>query len=336
MLNVPLRCSALPKGHYSGEPVTHTAQNQPMIDVAVAVLQRADGRVLLALRPRGKPSEGYWEFPGGKIETGEDALHALARELHEEIGIEIERAFPWLTREHTYPDRHVRLHFYRVTDWHGEPHGREGQHLSWQDPQALTVGPLLPANDKVLGALRLPPLYAISHAAKYGVSEFMQRLATALANGVRLIQVREPDMPPGEFAQFARDVVAAAHAQGAKVLISRDAELARRVGADGVHVSARQLLQLQQAPDTPVWAASCHDAHELALAAELGADFVVLSQVLPTATHPGVAGIGWEKFALLVQGYPVPVFALGGMRRESLETAMRHGAHGIGLLGGIW
>ena len=307
-----------------------------MIDVAVAVVQRADGSVLLAQRPHGKPWEGYWEFPGGKIETGEDAARALARELREEIGIEVERAFPWLTREHTYPDRRVRLHFYRVTGWHGEPHGREGQPLSWQDPQALTVGPLLPANDKVLGALRLPPLYAISHAAKYGVDEFMQRLAAALTHGVRLIQVREPDMPPDEFVQFAQDVVTMAHAHGAKVLISRDAALARRLGADGVHVSARQLLQLQHAPDTPVWAASCHDANELAHAAELGADFVVLSQVLPTTTHPGVAGIGWEKFALLVQNYPLPVFALGGMRCESLETAMRHGAHGIGLLGGIW
>ncbi len=307
-----------------------------MIDVAVAVVQRADGRVLLALRPHGKPWEGYWEFPGGKIETGEHATHALARELHEEIGIEIGRALPWLTREYAYPDRHVRLHFYRVLDWQGEPHGREGQRLSWQDPQALTLGPLLPANDKVLSALRLPPLYAISHAAKYGVAEFMQRLAGALANGVRLIQVREPDMPPDDFARFAREVVAAAHARGARVLISRDADLARRIGADGVHVSGRQLLQLQQAPDTPLWAASCHDAQELARAAELDADFVVLSQVLPSATHPGVAGMGWEKFAALVQDYPVPVYALGGMRRESLDTAMEHGAHGIGLLGGIW
>ena len=99
-----------------------------MIDVAVAVVQCADGSVLLAQRPHGKPWEGYWEFPGGKIETGEDAARALARELHEEIGIEVERAFPWLTREYTYPDRRVRLHFYRVTGWHGEPHGRERRH----------------------------------------------------------------------------------------------------------------------------------------------------------------------------------------------------------------
>jgi 8-oxo-dGTP diphosphatase len=316
--------------------VIHTPQDPAMIDAAVAVVQRADGRVLLAQRPAGKPSAGYWEFPGGKIEAGEDAARAVARELHEEVGIEVMRAFPWLTREHAYTDRRVRLHFYRVTAWHGEPHGREGQPLSWQDPRALTVGPLLPANDKVLGALRLPSLYAISHAARYGVDEFLRRLAAALAGGVRLLQLREPDMPPEAFERFAREAVALAHAQGARVLISRDAALSRRTGADGVHVSGRQLLQLPRAPDTPMWAASCHDAIELARAAELGADFVVLSQVLPTATHPGVAGMGWERFAALVRGYPLPVFALGGMRRDTLETAMDHGAHGIGLLGGIW
>lgn len=311
-------------------------QNQPIIDVAVAVVQRTDGYVLLAQRPRGKPAEGYWEFPGGKIEIGEDPLHALERELHEETGIEVERAFPWVTREHAYPDRQVRLHFYRVTDWRGEPHGREGQFLSWQNPLALTVGPMLPANDKVLAALQLPLQYAVTHAAKYGVHEFMQRLAQALKKGVRLIQVREPDMPAEEFAHFARAAAAAAHAQGAKVLVNRDVALAHRVGADGVHLSGGQLMQLHKPPDIKMWAASCHDAQELGRAAELGADFVVLSQVLPTSSHPGVAGIGWEKFALLVQHYPLPVFALGGMTHATLETAMRHGAHGIALMSAGW
>ena len=312
------------------------AGHQKRIDVAVAILQREDGRVLLAQRPAGKPWQGYWEFPGGKIENGEDADRALARELHEELGVDPDRVYPWVTQEYSYPERRVRLHFYRVLAWHGQLHGREGQSMSWEDPAAINIGPLLPANDKVLRALSLPSLYAITNAKKYGETEFMQRLKAALEKGVRLVQVREHDMPPKQLESFARRVVALAHDHGARVLINGDETLARRSGADGVHLPGEQLMRLKQRPGTRIWAASCHDAAELAQAAVLEADFVVLSPVLPTPTHPEAVGLGWDKFASLVSDYPVPVYALGGMKPELLETAMRHGAHGVSLLSGIW
>src|SRR5512135_3219760 len=130
-------------------------------DVAVGVLQRSDGRVLLAERPHGKPWAGYWEFPGGKIEAGEDVHAALTRELHEELGIELDGGYPWITVEYAYPEKRVRLHFYRVLAWHGTPHGREGQRMAWEDPGVVGVQPLLPANEKILRALRLPSVYGI-------------------------------------------------------------------------------------------------------------------------------------------------------------------------------
>lgn len=312
------------------------AQPKSIVNVAVAVVQREDGRVMLAERPRGKPSAGFWEFPGGKFEIGENAKQALARELHEELGVELDAAYPWVTYEHAYPDKIVRLHFYRVLAWHGTPHGREGQKVIWEDPEAVTVGPLLPANDKVLKALTFPPLYAITNATKYGIPDFMDRLKRALDKGVRLIQVREREMTPEQMAQFARRVVVLAHQYGAKVMINGDESLANRVGADGVHLTGSQLMRLAARPSTRLWAASCHDAAELARAAEWRADFVVLSQVLPTPTHPDVPGIGWPRFEQLVRDTPVPVYALGGMRLEHLETSMHHGAHGISLLSGVW
>ena len=307
-----------------------------MIDVAAAVVRQADGRVLFAERPAGKPWAGYWEFPGGKIEPGESPLAALQRELHEELGIELDAATPWITLVYAYPEKTVRLHFFRVSRWHGTPHGREGQRLSWEQPQAVTVNPLLPANETVLRALNLPPLYAITQAGKLGVEEFLKRLEAALARGVRLVQVRERDMPPAELAPFARRVVEIAHRFQARVLVNGDAALARQVGADGVHLPAGQLLRLESAPAFGLWAASCHDENELRQAAALGASFVVLSPVLPTTSHPGEPGIGWEKFAQLIRDYPLPVYALGGMKPELLDTARQHGAHGIALLSGIW
>lgn len=312
------------------------AAQQPLVNVAVAVVQRSDGCVLLAERPQGKSSGGFWEFPGGKFEIAENAQQALAREVREEIGIEIDRSYPWMTYEHTYPDKRACLHFYRILAWHGTPHGREGQRISWEDPLALTIGPLLPANEKVLRALSLPPVYAITNAGKYGVAAFMDKLHAALERGVRLIQVREPEMTPEQLAQFARRVVVATHAHGARVLVNGDAVIAQRSGADGVHFQARQLLRLTTPPALEFWAASCHDAAELARAAELHASFAVLSPVLPTASHPGVPGMGWEKFEALTYQYPLPVYALGGMQLELLETAMGRGAHGVALLSGVW
>jgi len=202
-----------------------------VIDVAVGVVTRTDGCVLLAERPGGKPSAGYWEFPGGKFEPGESPAEALARELHEELGVELDAAYPWITREHSYAHMKVRLHLYRVLSWHGEPHGREGQQVSWQDPGAISVEPLLPANHDIVQALNLPQVYAITHASKYGIDEFMKRLHIALEQGVRLIQLRERDMGPEQLTQFARRVVALAHTFEAQVLINADESIAQVTGA---------------------------------------------------------------------------------------------------------
>ena len=313
-----------------------TAGSNPVLDVAVGVVTRTDGRILLAERPPGKPSAGFWEFPGGKFEAGESPVQALARELHEELGIELDAAYPWITREYAYPDITVRLHLYRVLRWHGEPHGREGQHLSWEAPHAVSVTPLLPANHSIVQALMLPQVYAITQASKYDIPEFMARLHTALDNGVRLIQVRERGMLPAQLAQFTRRIVALAHRYGAQVLVNGDTSIAHSTGADGVHLQAGQLMQCRTPPDTRLWAASCHDRKELLRAAELGAHFVVLSPVLPTASHPGETALGWERFRELCLDLPVPVFSLGGMQLDMLETAQTHSAHGIALLSGIW
>lgn len=114
------------------------------VDVAVGILMRPNGDVLLAQRPEGKPYAGYWEFPGGKVEPGEPVFAALQREFLEELGIEIKAAEPWCGVEYIYPHAHVRLHFYISREWQGVPQSLEGQAFAWQG-RALDVAPLLPA-----------------------------------------------------------------------------------------------------------------------------------------------------------------------------------------------
>ena len=98
-----------------------------VVDVAVGVLIREDGRVLLASRPEGNPWAGYWEFPGGKLEDGETVHQALVRELDEELGVRLADSFPLFVNEHRYEHAHVRLHFRRSRDIFGEALSKEGQ-----------------------------------------------------------------------------------------------------------------------------------------------------------------------------------------------------------------
>ena len=316
-----------------------------VVEVVAAVLTKDNGEVMLASRPAGKVYAGYWEFPGGKVETGESLEHALARELKEELGIDNVHATRWITRVFTYPHATVRLNFFRVWRWQGEPHPHEGQTFAWIDsrqhnPAAHSVEPLLPANFPILKALQLPPAYGISHARAFGRDVFLQRLEAALQNGLRLIQVRDKDLPESERLSLAREVVKHARPYGARVLVNGPLELAKAAGADGVHLDSGALMKCAARPgcaepDSFLVGASCHNSEELTHAAEI-ADFAMLSPVLPTQSHPGEPTLGWEKFARLAAQSPIPVYALGGVTLAELAVARSHGAHGIAMLRGAW
>ena len=128
--------------------MTASIEQPAPIDVAVGILMRRNGDVLLGQRPEGKPYAGYWEFPGGKVEQGESILDALKREFVEELGVQVRSAEAWCGVEHVYPHAHVRLHFYISSDWQGEPQSLEGQAFAWQGSVDLT--PLLPATIPLL------------------------------------------------------------------------------------------------------------------------------------------------------------------------------------------
>ena len=123
--------------------------NRPVTEVAVGVLVRLDGAFLLTSRPVGKAYSGYWEFPGGKLETGESVEQALRRELHEELGIDIGAVTPWRVEMVDYPHALVRLHFCKVFAWSGELQMREAQSFSWEQ-LPVQVQPVLPGTVPVL------------------------------------------------------------------------------------------------------------------------------------------------------------------------------------------
>jgi 8-oxo-dGTP diphosphatase len=130
------------------------ADSRPLMDVAVGMLRAPDGAVLISSRPAGKPYQGYWEFPGGKVESGEPVTHALARELMEELNVRVlGSAFAWHA-EHAYTHLNVRLHFYWVTAWQGEPQAQEAQQIRWVGPDDAWPYPILPATLPFLDKIR--------------------------------------------------------------------------------------------------------------------------------------------------------------------------------------
>ncbi|MCB1896430.1 MAG: Nudix family hydrolase [Zoogloeaceae bacterium] len=306
------------------------------IEVAAAVITRPDGSFLLGQRAPGTFYPGYWEFPGGKVEPGEDARAALVRELDEELGIRAESCWPWLVREFTYEHAHVRLNFFEVPEWSGEVNDHVHSALSWQRAEVLTVAPMLPANAPVLKALRLPRQMGVTDAAGLGIDIQLVALERALAAGLRLVQLRDGGLPTEDRRRLAQAVIDRCRDHGALMVVNDDADLARAVGADGLHLRSAALAEASHRPDFEWVGASCHDRADLERAARLELDYALLGHVAPTPSHPGQPALGWRRFAALTANLPFPVLAIGGIGPADMATARASGAHGIAAIRATW
>lgn len=308
------------------------AGNEPA--VAIGVIVAADGRVLIDQRPPEVIGGGLWEFPGGKVEAGESPETALSRELFEEVGITPTVAEPLITLAPV--DDGPRLHIWRVTAWDGEVTSREGQPLRWVTAGELPDYPMPAANAAVITSLRLPDELAISPEPGAELETFLEGLAaTAAATG--LVQLRAPGLDQAAYAVLAEVAVARVAAVGGRLLLNAEPELAREVGAAGVHLNSRRLARIEARPANLEWVgASCHSAADLARAEEVGADFALLSPVAPTASHPGTEPLGWAGFQRLVAGARLPVYALGGVGPGDRAAAVAAGARGVAGIRAFW
>jgi 8-oxo-dGTP diphosphatase len=307
-----------------------------VIEVAVSIVRTPDGRVLMAERTPGQISPGFWELPGGKIDDGESAEQAAIRELDEEVGVRALAVRPWVSYEHVFPLRRIRLHFFKIERWDGTPHGREGQRVAWIDPAMPTVAPILPSVERVLAALGLPPVYAVCRGAdRGGVAGVLDHVVLGIRQGLRLFQLRVPDCSPDQRVALARRVNAIAAPAGARVLLVGSALEARRAGLAGVHSTAEELKRLRARPPVKLWLCSCHDEGDLARAAQLGADAAVVSPVLKSAAHPDRAALGWEGLKRLCARATLPLYAQGGIEAAHLSAAQSAGAIGVATTRGL-
>lgn len=306
--------------------------------VAAAVIIDDTGRILVSQRAEHAHQGGLWEFPGGKLEPGETAQLALARELEEELGIRPTESEPLIRIRHAYDDRLVVLDFFRVTAYQGEAKGREGQPLCWMLPEEM-VAETFPAADRpVITALQLPKYYLITGANPRKVPEFLESLSLALTQGIRLVQLRAHQLADAAYRQLIAEVLPMCRSREVKLLINRAESILDWHGeADGLHLTSSNLNSLTLRPSgAGLIGASCHNLQQLKKAETLGLDYALLSPVRATSSHPGSPNLGWAKFAAWVEQVNLPVYALGGMERDDLSIAISRGAQGIAGISTFW
>jgi 8-oxo-dGTP diphosphatase len=308
------------------------------VHVAAAVIRDRQQRILIARRADGQHQGGLWEFPGGKLEPGEDARAALARELREELGIEVRAARPLITLAHDYPDKQVLLDVWEVLDFDGEPHGAEGQPLAWVTARQLPGYDFPEANRAIVAAASLPDRYLITPEGLDN-GPLLRGMQAAVAGGIKLIQLRAPNGYDPQYRDLAVDAVGLC-AGKAQLMLKGPLEWLGDFPAAGWHLTAAQLRKYasngRPFPKERWLAASCHDAEELALAERMGVDFVTLSPVQPTLTHPDATPLGWQQAKALIGAFNHPVFLLGGVGPGERERAWYAGAQGVAGIRAFW
>ena len=314
-------------------------ESKSLVHVAVAVIERGgetEPEVLVAKRPEHVHQGGLWEFPGGKVESGETVLDALDRELHEELGIRLAPASPpspLISIRHDYGDKCVWLDVWRVAAFSGEPTGKEGQPVRWVAVSELGSYDFPAANASIVTACQLPPCYVFTPAyADLHIAR--ENLGALRQQGHALIRLRQPELSDREYAQWLDILLQNFQDSSGWLVVDRlvNARYFSRLRA--VHLGQTRFAQLKGQSfnkELPL-AVSCHNLHELLDAVNNDASFVTLSPVALTASHPGQEPLGWPRFRSLVEQCNVPVYALGGVGPEHLEQAQGAGAQGVSAI----
>lgn len=309
---------------------------QPML-VAAAAIMNDKGQVLIARRPAGVDQGGLWELPGGKLAPYETGFQALKREIGEELGIEVIKARPLIRIHHTYTNKTVLLDVWKVLKFTGEPWGKEGQPIRWVAVDDLENYTFPAANKPIIKAVELPEEYLITGDFET-TNDALARLNRALEKGVKLVQLRAHHLDAEAYRRLAQVFLEPCQNAGAKLMLNADPELLKQVDADGIHLTAARLNQPAQRP-VPVdkWlSASCHDAASIVQAENIRADFITLSPVLKTPSHPEVEPMGWHNFNSLTDNAKLPVYALGGINKQQLDRIFGLGGQGLAGITQYW
>ncbi len=295
------------------------------LSIVVAVIRNTSGQLLISQRGQQVDQANLWEFPGGKLETGETLQQALERELFEELGISVTQSRAFLQIIHHYPKYSVCLEVFLVTAFTGEARGCEGQPIRWVTVSELANYAFPAANTAILRKLQLSDFYPILEANTE--IELWANLQRILTFQPTYLQIRLKNLSDTQRQACLPAVLEIC--QQAKIQPLLNSTIATD-NQQGLHLTSAELMRCTERPPVTGWlAASCHNWQQLQQAERLAVDFAVLSPVLPTATHPQIPALGWELFQQWTKKLTIPVYALGGLTLEQLALAQHYGAQGI-------
>jgi 8-oxo-dGTP diphosphatase len=239
---------------------------------------------------------------------------------------------------HNYPDKAVLLDVWRVDAFTGTALGCEGQAIEWVSVAALGDYQFPAANTPIIKAVSLPDRYLVTPEPGVDHACFLRALEVALGRGVSLVQLRAKQLSAADFRALVPGVRQRCQQAGARLLLNADVMLAAELDADGIHLTGARLRALSARPlgDDQLVGASCHTLEDVRHAGELGLDFIVVSPVKQTGSHPDARLLGFAGLQQLTEQASLPVYALGGMQLADLEAAFRHGAQGIAAISGLW
>ena len=311
------------------------------VHVAVAVIQDSNEKFLITKRSEHAHQGGLWEFPGGKLESDESVQQALKREILEEVGLTVETSTPLIRIHHDYGDKSVLLDVWHIDSYSGEAYGKEGQELAWIDLDELDRYDFPVANISILKALNFPDKYMITGQFE-SFNELFEKVNAALEKGVSLVQFRAHQLNFDDYFNYAKKLNDLCSNNNARILLNtpfaKFTEYQAHKFSDGIHLTAKELNSyfINRTPQQFILSASVHNIEEVECAIKCDCDFVVVSPVKETSTHPDATVLGWEKFRMLSEKATMPVYALGGMSNADLLIAKEYGAQGISAISEFW
>jgi 8-oxo-dGTP diphosphatase len=309
------------------------------VNVAVGIIYNVKkDKVLISKRSSKQHLAGYWEFPGGKIESNENIETALKRELNEELGIIVENAEPFTTVRYDYPDKQVLLNVWKIYDWTGSPASRENQQISWSNLYDLHRFKFPQANKYIIQSLSLDSMYVISQESYDDYSILLKVAKDCFKAGMKIFQLRLKNGEDSNKVELVNKLGILAKENNAKLIFNGNPSDITKYSVDGIHLNSKQLLNYSARPisEDYILGASCHNEEELLQAEKLNVNYAFISPVLITKSHPAQEALGWDKFRTLRDKVNYPVYALGGLCQNDLVIAKSFGAHGIAMISAIW